>query len=149
MAEAKKVGNGRRHVSAVRTPQIHAKSALRSTHADLATFQAGSVLSPHFEGLAAQLALPTSRYKDLLATMSISGPPAQAAAANQTAIANLAVQGWSNNPTIVEATQNCRSRLPLTMSRRCPSCSRLRVCPGSSHRPPTVGPPSTASYFLT
>ena len=68
--------------------------------------RANSVLSPQFKELAAQIALPASGYRDVLATMSITGPLAQVAVANRTAVANLAVPGWTTNPAMVDAIRN-------------------------------------------
>lgn len=103
MADAKPSDNSRTEGASARTPRLPGppRTTRTSTQADLAMLQAKSVLGPQINELAAQMALPASKYRDLLSTMSISRPLAQFAAANRTALGNLAVHEWTNNSAMV------------------------------------------------
>lgn len=113
MADAKPSDDGRTERPASPTPRLPGLpgSTRASTQADLAVLQAKSVLGPHFNDLAAQIASPAFRYRDLLSKMSISGPLAQVAAANRTGLGNLAVQEWTKNPAMVGAIRDLSKSL--------------------------------------
>lgn len=115
MADAKASDDGRAEGASASTPRLPGlpRSPRASTQADHAMLQAKSVLGPRFNEHAAQIAWPASRYRDLLTTMSISGPLAQVAAANWTGLGNLAVQGWIHNPAMVGAIRDLSKSLEV------------------------------------
>lgn len=84
-----------------------------SVQANLAVLQAKNVLGSPWKDLAEQVALPSSRYANLIAGMSTAGLLAQASAAQRMATANLAVQAVVRNPAWLEATRGLSSTLKI------------------------------------
>jgi hypothetical protein len=104
VVEAKTEGSlGSRNSVAPTSPRSAMPDALTSVHTHLARRQAQAIVGPHFTQLSEQLAFPASRYTDLFAKMPKLHPHplTQVAAANQTVVANLAIQGWASNPAFV------------------------------------------------